>query len=521
MIPLFTSEQIRGADSYAIKQLGIPGSILMENASISIYNRIKQAFPELVKDLPIGILAGKGNNGGDAFALARHFANAHYPVVIISIAGERELKGDAALNFSILKKLSRTNKSIRLKKYSKISDLRLLDSCQLIIDGLLGTGSKGELREPYKSIVQEINKINNLKAAIDIPTGLNVDTGFGEVVFDADVTITLAELKRGLFFGSGYVYSGEIFKGRIGLPDEYFKKLAVTEYLVEPEDAFAGIPERKINAHKYSAGKVLAICGSAKYQGAASIAANSSLIGGAGAVILAVPKSISNYIYQNLEGAVINPYNDSDFGFLLEKNVEELTEKIDWADVICLGPGLGREEATKKAVLQIVGNNPDKYFVIDADAIAAFSLKEFKKFNLSNAVFTPHFGEFASLMNISIEELKRDILGFGKKFSKLSGAYLALKGAPTIIFTPTGEALINSSGNPGLAKFGSGDVLTGLVSAFIAQNKQIEKSLISAIYVHGMAADLYSEDYAEIALTATRLIDYIPNAVKFIHDTFV
>ncbi|RMD47915.1 MAG: NAD(P)H-hydrate dehydratase, partial [Ignavibacteria bacterium] len=284
-------------------------------------------------------------------------------------------------------------------------------------------------------------------------------------------------------------------------------------------DCFVGIPERKLDAHKYSAGKVLVIAGSDDYPGAAKLTANSAIVSGAGAVILAVPDSIRSIIHSGLEGVVVESYPSS--GYFDSDSVSYLRNRIDWADVIAVGPGLGREPETLSAVLGLVSRYSHKKFVIDADALYAFDKPDLKKFSSSNFVFTPHSGEFNNLMELQKGELNKDILASGRKFVNLSKGYLLLKGAPSIIFNPSGEAFINSSGNPGLAKFGSGDVLTGMIAAFIAQSGEIEKSLVSACYVHGLAADLYSEDFSEINLTAERLIDYIPNAVKFIHDTFV
>lgn len=521
MIPLFTSKQIREADAYGIKKLGIPGPILMENASRSIYSAIKKFFPELTQFSPIGFVAGKGNNGGDAFATARHFFNAGFSVKVISIGGKKELRGDALLNYNILSKLIRTDSRSSIVHYKSVKDLNVLYDCQLIVDGMLGTGAKGELREPYRTIVEFLNELDCYKAAIDCPTGLDLDTGFGELVFDADMTVTLAELKRGLYFGKGYLHSGEIFKGRIGLDDTFFDSKPVSDYLVEPEDAFVGVPERALDANKYSAGKVLIIAGSSSYPGASALTANAAITSGAGAVILAAPKSILNIIHSKVDSVVVKGYGDVNTEYLCPENLTELEEWIAWADVIAVGPGLGREHETLKAVAKLVENNSDKKFVIDADAQKAFNLTFLKKHGSDNKVFTPHLGEFSALMNKPANEIQKDILSYGKKFAGQSGSYLVLKGAPSIIFTPDGDSLINSSANPGLAKFGSGDVLTGLISSFIAQTKVVEDSVIAAVYVHGLAADILVEETTELGVTAELLLQYIPNAVKMLYETFV
>jgi hydroxyethylthiazole kinase-like uncharacterized protein yjeF len=186
-----------------------------------------------------------------------------------------------------------------------------------------------------------------------------------------------------------------------------------------------------------------------------------------------------------------------------------------------LGPGLGREESTKNAVIEILKIHKTKKIVIDADAIHALGSEEYKKLNLKGKVLTPHHKEFADMIGIGLDELDKNLLNYGKNFSTESGGFLVLKGAPTIIFNPSGEVFINSAGNPGLAKFGSGDVLTGMISGFLAQTDEIEEALISAIYIHSLAADLLLEEKTEYGYTSEDLIEEIPNAIKFILKSFI
>ncbi|MDH7605572.1 MAG: NAD(P)H-hydrate dehydratase, partial [Melioribacter sp.] len=192
-----------------------------------------------------------------------------------------------------------------------------------------------------------------------------------------------------------------------------------------------------------------------------------------------------------------------------------------WADVIAIGPGLGREEETQIAVREILRSYKSKNFVIDADAIFALKNEEYKKVNLKGKILTPHHKEFADLIGIESKDLENNILKIGKDFAKENNCYLVLKGAPTIIFNPQGEAFINSAGNPGLAKFGSGDVLTGIIASFQAQSDDIEESLISAVYIHSLAADLLLNEKSEFGYTSNDLMEKIPYAIKFIINSFV
>lgn len=520
MIPLFSTDQIRKADEYAITKLGIPGIVLMENAAKNIFDIIIKKLPEVINFEKIGIVCGKGNNGGDGFALARHFINNGFNVTVISIGKPAELKGDALKNFEITRRLISKKENSEIIFYKNPRDLSYLFDCSLVVDAMLGTGAKGNLKEPYATIVQFINELALLKAAVDIPTGLDADTGTGDIIFEADLTVTLAEFKRGLFFEKGFAYSGEIEKGSIGIGTEYFDNLKVDNYLIEPEDAFSGLPIKETNIHKYSAGKVLTIAGSGKFPGAACLASTAALKCGAGASVLAFPKSIKSTVQTKLEEVVVEAYDDRGCEYLSLNNISELHEKIKWANVVSIGSGLGREEETQKAVLEILKNYPDKKFVIDADGIYALQ-KKYKKINLEEKILTPHHKEFADLIGISITELKKDLMNYGSKFAKATSSYLVLKGAPTMIFNPAGEAFINTAGNAGMAKFGTGDVLTGIIAGLLAQSQEIEETLISAVYIHSLSADLLFENTTEYGITATGIMENMPNAIKFIIKSFI
>ena len=520
MIPLFSTKQIRQIDEFAINKLGIPGIVLMENASREIFQKISERIEQLELS-KIGFVCGKGNNGGDGFATARHFANAGYEVVVIYLGSEKEMSEDCRFNFQILRKLSLTTKKIKLKKFSSIQSLSSLKSCRIICDALLGSGGKGALREPYLSINNYLNKLNAIKVAIDIPAGLNADSGYAEMSFKADLTITLGQLKKGLFFGDGYVFSGEVEKGGIGIPDALYDNFSPTEFLIEPEDALPGLPNKAKNLHKYSAGKVLTIAGSGSLPGAAVLASTSALKIGAGASILCFPKSIRELVHKKLNEVVVKTYEDDGKEYLSEKNIDELTDKIKWADVVAIGPGLGREKETQKAVISFIKKFSSKLKVIDADAIFALGHGRYKKLNLRNSVFTPHHAEFAALIGITNSDLKRDILKYGKGFVERTGAYLVLKGAPTIAFTPEGDALINTTGNPSLAKFGTGDVLTGFISGLLAQQKDIENSIVTAVYLHSLAADILAQKRTKLDILATDIQNYIPQTTKFLTGSLV
>ncbi|RPI66435.1 MAG: NAD(P)H-hydrate dehydratase [Ignavibacteriales bacterium] len=519
MIPLYSTSQIRETDKYAIEVLGMPGILLMENASLELFGIISEQLKKLNISGRVGIVCGKGNNGGDGFALARHFANHGIPVTVIHTGEAGEMSGDCSLNFGILKKISGLNKNLSLKKYRNLRSLVELKKCNIVIDAMLGSGGIGELKSPYKEIVGYLNKLRKYKVSVDIPTGLDADKGYAEDKLKVDLTVTLGELKKGLFFSDGYELSKEIKKGGIGVDPGLYSRYKINEYLIEPEDAFNYLPEKGKGINKYSSGKVLTIAGSGKYPGAAVMTSKGVLKAGAGASVLAFPLSASGFIHKNITEVVVEHYNDGNKGYLAEKNIIDLEKRIEWADVVSAGPGLGRNEATQNALKKLLSTRKFKKLVIDADGLFPFNYKEYLNYNTKNIVFTPHMGEFSSLIGIYISKIKKDVLAYGKEFVQETNSYLVLKGAPTIIFYKE-EVFINTAGNPGMAKFGTGDVLTGIISGFLAQQEDILKSLVCAVYLHSITADLLKTQYTEYGYTAENILEYFPRGIKFIKDTF-
>lgn len=520
MIPLYSAKQVRDADVYAINKLGISPIILMENAARSIYD-ITVEYSEYFANKNVGIVCGKGNNGGDGFALARHLLINDFEVVLVFLGKENDLKGEALDNYRIVNNLLKDYPKSKLIHFKSLKDINKLRNCGVIVDAILGTGSKGELNEPFSAIIKSLNSYDAFKIAVDVPTGLDLETSTGEIVFQANLTITLSEYKTGLFYHKGFINSGEVRKGSIGIGNKYYDSLITKDYMVEPSDALIGLPKKETNSHKYSAGKAFVIAGSGAYPGAACFTANAVQYSGAGACFLAFPKSVKQVAQKKLDTAIVIPYNDNKSEHLRESNLLELQEKINWADVIVLGPGLGREEASLHSVRNIIGQNKSKLMVIDADALYALGNNLYKTISMKNKVLTPHHKEFADLLGIDLNELESDLAGYGKEFSVENKCWLVLKGAPTLIFTPKGEMLINSAGNPGMAKFGTGDALTGTIAGFIAQSKEINNTLISAVYLHSLAADLLVNKKTEFSITANDIIEELPNAIKYIRESVV
>lgn len=522
MKKLFDSSQVREADNYALNSLNIPGIVLMENAALSILNVIEEYFNE-AEDAWINsivILCGKGNNGGDGYALARHLVNKGYPVEIVAFANAASLKGDALINFNIIEKYSQTGSNPELTFYTSLADIEAIRHSSVIIDALLGTGAKGDLRSPYKEVVELVNEFNGLKIAIDSPSGLDVDSGSGEIVFNADITITLAALKKGLFIEKGYASSGEVFEGSIGMDNEYFESLETDSFLLEAEDAYVNLPVRGTSIHKYGAGKVFVLAGSGELPGASFFTTEAAFASGAGAVVLGFPRTIKEIALSRLSGPTLHPYNDNSKEYFSVSNLVEVEERIKWSDVTILGPGMGRHPETVEGVRKILEQFPDRRMVIDADAICAIN-ENWQQFDLSNKILTPHHKEFADLVGKDLTDIKSDILRHGKDFAQKSGAVLVLKGAPTVIFYPSGDIYVNSTGNSGLAKFGTGDVLAGIIGGFAAQDKESFESVLSAVYLHSLAGDILTEEKSIYSVSPDLLIEYLPVAINNVKNEFI
>lgn len=518
MIPLYNTSQIRNLDTFAIKRLNVPGIVLMENAAIGIYQSILERIGNINC---VGVVCGKGNNGGDGYAVARHFSNAGFDVKVISLGIENDLSEDCRINFNILKNLSSQRKNLKIKSYKSLKDINWLKDCNVIIDAILGIGFTGELKEPYLSIVKSLNKIPAFKCAIDVPTGLNADTGFGEIVFNSDLTITLGEFKKGLFIGNGYEFCGEVVLKEIGIGRDYFDDINPDTYLIEPEDVYTNLPKRAKSVHKYSAGKVLSISGSYKYPGAAELTSQSSLVAGAGASILAIPESTKKLIHKNLLEVVVESYGNEKAKYFDEEVLKTLQQKIKWADVVSIGPGLGREDETISAVKRFLLELKYKFAVIDADALFALDKSFLEKVNLKNCILTPHIGEFSQMIGLESKLIEKDILSYGKDFAVKHKCILVLKGAPTIIFNPDGETFINTAGNSGMAKFGTGDVLTGIIAGLLSQNINSEAAAIAGVYLHSLSADLLLNKKPISNYLASDILNNYPSAVKFLEESIV
>uniref|UniRef100_A0A7C4YGF8 Bifunctional NAD(P)H-hydrate repair enzyme n=1 Tax=candidate division WOR-3 bacterium TaxID=2052148 RepID=A0A7C4YGF8_UNCW3 len=502
-------QESREIDRYVIEEIGIPGIVLMENAGLSVFEMIREYF-ETDKLKKVLIVAGKGNNGGDGFVVARHFFNEGCKVSLILLCDKEDLKGDALTEFKIIQKLGIDY--IRFKKMEELN--KEIESSDIIVDAIFGTGFKGKPDNEIKEIIKAINESGKPVFSIDIPSCVDGDNGNVEdVAVKAIATCTMGFIKKGLLFYPGREYAGEIYIGDIGIPEKCIEKFNIKTELIDYEIVKNALPQRKQYSHKGTYGKVIVFAGSPGLTGAATLTSISALKSGSGLVYLATPLSLNHIYEEKLTEVVKIPVKDEEGYYVYSDKIDEILNDMD---VVILGPGIGRREIVQEFVRELI--KKDKPFVIDADGINNLTLKELE-YARGKWILTPHPGEFSRLTGISIKEIEKNRIEIANEFSKKYNLYLVLKGVPTVISTPDGRTFINSSGNSGLSSGGSGDVLTGMIGGFLAQGAKFEDAAICGVYLHGLAADIaIEENETEYSLTASSLIDYIGKSIKSLEN---
>jgi len=477
--------------------MGIPLIRLMEAAGKSVADTVIEHYPIREKEeIKVVILMGRGGNGGDSLVAARYLSSRCYRVEIIPAYREELINHpDTLENYKIVKNIP----SIIIHKPG---DTHPIHQADIIIDGLLGTGVRGELRDPIKSLVEESNKSSaKLRVAIDTPTGLNPDTGeIHGTVFKADITVTFHDIKPGLL--KHPEITGKIIVANIGIPRE---ALVYTG----PGDVMFNLKERPRDAHKGQAGKIMIIGGSRKYTGAPALAGIAALAAGADLTFIVAPTSIRGIIASYSPELITLPYEGEE---LNENNVREVMKYVDELrpHVVVVGPGLGRSDETLKVVREVINTLIKKkiYVVIDADALKALTLDDnFEKY----AVLTPHRGEFKSITGITLSGDPSKDLDIVIDAAKKLDAVVLLK-APIDIVTDGEKYKLNRTGNPYMSIGGTGDVLSGLTASFLAQTRNPYLAAVIAAYINGLAGDYLLKNNEHVS--PVNMIRIIPKILK-------
>lgn len=517
MLPLVTVSESRQLDQLA-ERSGLPSIVLMENAALRLAEVVQQHF-ELDPPKSIVIVCGKGNNGGDGLALARHLHNVGFSVQAFLLADPSELKGDAAINFVAATKLGISVQPLPSPEHLRylVEPLRRAD---LVVDALLGTGVAGEVRGIYADAIPLLNEHAPRILSVDVPSGINSDTGeICGVAVRADATVTLGAIKLGMMLFPAADYVGDLFVGSLGVPDTLLASLNIRRFVTTHELVARVLPPRHPNSHKGNYGRVLIVGGAPGMTGAVLLAGKAALRSGAGLVQVALPKSLNLAAEAAALEVMSFPLPETEAGTIAPEAFDVLSTRLEWADVIAVGCGISRHERTQTFVRQLVAQ-VDKPMIIDADGlIALVGHTELLRKRQALTVLTPHPGEMAALLERRTDEVQRDRVQVALSATDTFNAIVVLKGARTIVAAPDGTLLVNPTGNAGMATGGTGDVLTGMVASLLAQT--IARALKvapteavgAAVFLHGLAGDIASWEKGETALIAGDLLEHLPRAL--------
>ena len=514
-----TAAEMRRIDQDTIEGIGIPGIVLMETAGSAIVRVIEQHYPTCQR---IGILAGKGNNGGDGIVIARQLAHIGRDVHLFLVSPEESFTGEAHTNLQIAKNLGLRIEEILTDTgfYNTGTVPTTLASCELLIDAIFGTGLRGAVRSPIVSVINAINSLSTPVLSVDLSSGLDADTGhpLGTCV-QADRTVTIGLPKRGLWIHPGAELAGKLEVVNIGFPEQVVDAQAIKVNWTTATQASKWVPLRPPASHKGSYGRVLVVAGSTGMTGAASLASKAALRAGAGLVTLATPKHLNPILEGLLPEVMTLPLPETEAGSLTvsaTSTILEFAEKTK--SVLAIGPGLSQHPETVKLVHQLVRENREQglglRMVIDADGLNALAqMREIISLLDREAVLTPHPGEMARLTNTSVSTLEKDRISTAQQFASEHSLTLVFKGAPTVSADANGEVWINSTGNPGMSTGGMGDVLTGVIAGLMAQGIASERAAALGVYLHGLAGDMVAERLGMHGLIASDVLKAVPQAI--------
>jgi NAD(P)H-hydrate epimerase len=483
----------------------------MENAGKEVANFVSEKLGHRVEGKKITVFAGTGNNGGDGFVAARHLAFMGASVDVVLLGAPQEIHtNEASRNYEAIENMTFTIRKHIIKDSSDLDSIsKIAKESDILVDAIFGTGVKGRIREPAASAIALLNSSGALKVAVDIPSGVDPDTGeVSGVAVHADATVTFHRVKKGLL--SSHEYSGDIVVKGIGIPVE-------AELVVGPGDVRHAMKPRLRNTQKGDYGRILLIGGSSQYSGAPCFSALAALRTGAGLSIIAAPTSVSNVIrgfsptliVRDLPGKILSP-----------EAVPIISELLDWASTIVIGPGLGLSDDTKKAFVEILKRIGIKKIptVIDADGLKLLAGSE-SLLREMDTILTPHMGEFRILTGsdiVSTDQFEEAMRIVSKEAKKL-GATLLLKLANGVAVVSDGKRTkINFTGNAGMAKGGVGDVLSGIAATFLSWKKNPFEAAAAAAFVCGSAGDIAFANSGN-SLTPTDILEDISEAMSAFH----
>ena len=507
------AKQMHEIDKSAVEEYGLPELSLMESAGHRVFVALKNLMGNVAKK-SICILAGSGNNGGDALTAARYLSNDGARVKIFLLGNKDHRTQSVNVQMRILRGMGvelQQLESDRAWERLQVT-LRFSDA---VVDGLLGTGFSGQLRPAALRLIRLVNAAKKITVSIDIPSGVEADTGaVGEAAMQANCTVALGLPKVGHYLCPGASHVGKLIVDNIGLPAELLNE-DIHQTLLDDELAQTFLPARPKDAHKGTCGKILIVAGSRGMTGAASLAALSALKVGAGIVTLATPESLNAIYEAKLTEIITAPLDEVKIGIIGgDKAAGKIFDLAEKADAVLIGSGLGRERETSELVKKIIAT-VDKPLVLDADALYPFNgqideLKSCKQI----PILTPHLGELSALLNIPVEKLRPNLVPEVRRAAQENRAIIVAKCETTVIGYPNGEIFISPLGNSAKATAGCGDVLAG---AIVGLMKQTPFAPLAGVWLHGTAGNFAAQENAE-GLIASDVMNCLPAAVKAIRN---
>jgi NAD(P)H-hydrate epimerase len=509
-----TAEQMQHLDQKAIGIYGIPGIVLMENAGRGAAEAILRTFPDLLRH-GVAIVAGKGNNGGDGFVIGRYLLNRGISVKVFLLADPKILRGDAETNCQIFLRMK--GEVIPIPSYKDLQTMKKsLEKFDLFVDGIFGTGLDAEVRGYYREVIDYLNTLRRTIVAIDIPSGLDANTGkpLGTAI-RATRTLTFGLPKIGLLIPPGTDYAGDLEVVDIGIPWKLIEGEKIQIDLLEEEEIRKSLATpRRRDSHKGDYGHLLVLAGSVGKTGAAAMASEAALRMGAGLVTLGIPKSLNAIMEVKLTEVMTEPLPETAKQTLSLRAYDTILRLCENKKAVIIGPGVGTFKETQSLVLKMI-KTLDLPIVLDADGLTALAPQIQTHLPTNRPIIlTPHPGEMARLTGLTSKQVLEGRFDLCRNFSQSYQVYLVLKGYRTLVTTPQGEVFINPTGNPGMASGGTGDVLTGMIGGLVCQGLEILPSIQAAVYLHGLAGDRSAAEQGERSLVATDLIRKIPEVLQ-------
>jgi hydroxyethylthiazole kinase-like uncharacterized protein yjeF len=509
---VLNTEQMREADRRTIDDIGIPSIVLMENAGRQAVAAMEAAFEDLMSRR-VGVICGRGNNGGDGFVVARTLLQRGVETSVFLLGSVAEVRGDARTNLEILGRIGVSVVEITNAQDWELHSTALAD-CDLMVDAILGTGFRGQLAGFLETVIADVNGLGVPVVAIDLPTGLSADTAaVSGPAIEATMTVTLAAPKIPLVFPPADTHAGDLVIADIGIPLPLIDDLEGPHLeLLTRERMREIVPARAADSHKGDFGRVLIVAGSMGRTGAAHLSALGAMRSGAGLVTVATPRSCLPVVAAMAPEYMTEPVDETPQGTVDFAAVDRILDLK--ADVIAVGPGLGQAPGTA-AFVQSLLERTGVPLILDADALNAFTGDPDQLMGRDeiDVVITPHPGEMARLLNTSIEAVQRDRLAVARDFATSHRVHVVLKGHRTIVASPDGKTFVNLTGNAGMATGGTGDLLTGMIAAWFAQLLDAEAACKLAVYLHGTAGDLAESDEGDVAMIASDVAARLGDAV--------